>query len=433
MADVDTLLTRLRRELGDYGSPFQSSVVGDGVTTLFDLPVGMIDDTTFQAYVVAAPPRTTPYEEQAPGPPRTSGNTTPLTSPADYTLDSRNGVIILTTALADQATLVVTGTSHKLFTNDELTDALSDAFHQMTHGRTVQDRYYDSTTGFVRYGHMPMTYANLPQVEEYPLVLLAAVEALWTLSTETSFDIDAETATGTAIPRTQRFRQIREQIEALQERFNFFARNLNIGLDRIEVMTLRRVSRTTGRYVPIYVNKEYDDYSPPQRILPPVDQRPVVRPTEVAEYDAELQGGRPYQLGVTLPIDGTGQTFRALLFPSNDVTTPSLGEFTVTVGTITPAGANTAATTQLTLSLTATQTSSLPQNVYYVLYSQATTSDPWYAQLQGAILVASDLVPPSMSIVPVIQTIHLPGETAQNRFLSDPDPYLYTGLPSAPP
>ena len=48
---------------------------------------------------------------------------------------------------------------------------------------------------------------------------------------------------------------------------------LGVGLDRIEVMTLRRVSRQTNRFVPLYDSREWDDNSRPRRRFPPIDQQ----------------------------------------------------------------------------------------------------------------------------------------------------------------
>jgi hypothetical protein len=45
---------------------------------------------------------------------------------------------------------------------------------------------------------------------------------------------------------------------------------LGVGLYAIEVTNLRRVSRTTGRLVPLFREREYDDYTLPERILPPI-------------------------------------------------------------------------------------------------------------------------------------------------------------------
>jgi hypothetical protein len=45
------------------------------------------------------------------------------------------------------------------------------------------------------------------------------------------------------------------------------ANNLNIGPERIDQFSLRRVSRTTNRYVPLYLAKELGDYGPMERIF----------------------------------------------------------------------------------------------------------------------------------------------------------------------
>jgi hypothetical protein len=47
---------------------------------------------------------------------------------------------------------------------------------------------------------------------------------------------------------------------------------MNIGRYKIEMLTLRRVSKTTGRYVPIYIDREFDDWTIyPVRVFPPID------------------------------------------------------------------------------------------------------------------------------------------------------------------
>jgi len=42
---------------------------------------------------------------------------------------------------------------------------------------------------------------------------------------------------------------------------------LGVGLGRAEIGTLRRVSKTTNRLVPVYVVREYDDISRPRRLF----------------------------------------------------------------------------------------------------------------------------------------------------------------------
>jgi len=48
---------------------------------------------------------------------------------------------------------------------------------------------------------------------------------------------------------------------------------MNIGLNAIEMSKIRRVSKTTNRLVPIFEDREYDDYELPRRQLPPIDNR----------------------------------------------------------------------------------------------------------------------------------------------------------------
>ena len=53
--------------------------------------------------------------------------------------------------------------------------------------------------------------------------------------------------------------------------YNRRAQALNIGLERLEVVNLRRVSRTTNRLVPLYKPREVGDYGPIERIYPEID------------------------------------------------------------------------------------------------------------------------------------------------------------------
>jgi hypothetical protein len=45
---------------------------------------------------------------------------------------------------------------------------------------------------------------------------------------------------------------------------------LGLGLGALEVFRLRRVSYTTGRYVPVYRDREIDDPRWPERLYPPI-------------------------------------------------------------------------------------------------------------------------------------------------------------------
>lgn len=139
-------------------------------------------------------------------------------------------------------------------------------------GRTVRHRYRDEH-GFIRFSDEPMTLEALPAVEELPLALLVAANCLWVFATDAAGTTDVDTAGGTHVDRRGRYEQLINQIALVEDRYREICASLNVGLERIEMFDLRRVSRTTGRLVPIFKAQEYDDYSLPVRKIPPVDSR----------------------------------------------------------------------------------------------------------------------------------------------------------------
>lgn len=257
MASEAIILRRLRKELGDLGEPFRQTYRGTGEQDEFDLPTARVAETTLKVYTIAA----------------VGGPATDLTVDTDFTMDWNNGVVRLNDPLPRNALLVVEGTGYGLFSDEELSqDFIRDAILQHTNARTVTTRYKDER-GFIRYEERPVDIESLPEVEELPVAILATIEALWSLSTDAATDIDVTTSEGTHIPRSQRFAQIRAQIDVLTEKYETLCSLLNVGLYRIEVSTLRRVSRTTNRLVPVFTAREYDDATYPTRVLPPIDKR----------------------------------------------------------------------------------------------------------------------------------------------------------------
>jgi len=97
------------------------------------------------------------------------------------------------------------------------------------------------------------------------------IQALWGLLSEYSRDIDVITSESVHIIASQRYRMVQSLIDFWTEEYNRRAAALNIGLERLEVMTLRRVSKTTGYLVPIYKPREIGDYNPLVRVWPPID------------------------------------------------------------------------------------------------------------------------------------------------------------------
>lgn len=254
MADV---IKRVRIELGDTGAPFSDTFTGTGTLTMYDLTEFNIWDVTVTWVKDLVP--------------------TPLVADVDYSLNTQEGRVYLLPpvgALPQGDHLIVSGKANGLFSDEELTMFINDSVLQHTKGREAVERYRD-THGFIKYQETPITLENLPAVEGVLVALRATVEALWALATDAATDIDISTADGTTVPRTQRYRQLRQQIDGLTERYNDLCAQMNVGLNRLEVGKLRRVSRTTGRLVPVFVSREYDDHDLPRREVTPVDTHNV--------------------------------------------------------------------------------------------------------------------------------------------------------------
>lgn len=250
---LSDVIKRVRIELGDQGVPFSDSFTGTGTLADYDLTEVNVWDLDVTWVKDAA--------------------NVHLVEGTDYLVNASEGRLFLkgqATPLPQGDTLIITGFAGGLFSDDELEIFINDALLQHTHGESESERYRDST-GFIKYNKAPITLDNLPDVEGVLIALRATIEALWALATDASTDIDISTADGTSVPRTQRYRQLRQQIDGLTDRYNQLSSMLNVGLNRIEVGRLRRVPRRTERLVPEFESREYDDYKYPQRMLPPID------------------------------------------------------------------------------------------------------------------------------------------------------------------
>ena len=95
------------------------------------------------------------------------------------------------------------------------------------------------------------------------------------LMSEYSRDIDVNTSESVHIPASQRFRMVQSLLSYWSNEYQTQARALNIGVDRIEIFNLRRVSRTTNRFVPLYKTKELGDYGPIERLFPNTDKQVI--------------------------------------------------------------------------------------------------------------------------------------------------------------
>lgn len=225
-----SLIIRTRMELQDTGIPFAANIPVDGISTVFDLPVESISSTAVPPFVIL-------------GGVVISGTSTPA-----YWIDYKHGVISFFTAPQPQgAILGIQGIYYDYFDDDEVAQAVIDAFNLHVNDQDPLP-VIDPVVG----------QPSLDSTEEMLVGILAAVELLRWRSTDTSQQIDVHTPEGVSISRAQRFMQLRQQIGDLEERYNKMAAALGVGLYRIQILNVRRVSYQTGRYVPLFRAQEID-------------------------------------------------------------------------------------------------------------------------------------------------------------------------------
>lgn len=191
----------------------------------------------------------------------------------DYTVDERHGLIKL---LLNPGTypdgLHVHGIHYQWFLDEDL--AFFGTVMIAEHSHNIPNYNPESIVG----------------AEVEILSIGTLVQALWSLTTEFSTDIDVSTPEGISIPAHQRFSQVYQLMSFWQAQYDSKAAMLNLGLNRLEVFTLRRISRLTNRYPPMYRGREIDDPGPPVRVRPPID---IIAPTEYEEEEQYWQ--RAYQ------------------------------------------------------------------------------------------------------------------------------------------
>lgn len=246
MATISSLVDRVRVELGDIGKSFVTQFVADGTTNRFKLHYSPLDGTTVVVYANGVDISSTSSVEES------------------------SGVLVTDEVIADGVEMTVSGMYYRYFTGAELSQIVTNAIAQ--HGAKKTDALGRS-----------ITVDNLPTLEEYPVVVYASTLALYTLATDASFDIDIAAPDGVSIPRSQRYRQLMDMVNTRKEQYRELCTLLGIGMYSIEVFTLRRISKTTNRYVPVYKPQEVDDRSWPQRSslpLPSYGDAPSEWPTE---------------------------------------------------------------------------------------------------------------------------------------------------------
>jgi hypothetical protein len=152
--------------------------------------------------------------------------------------------------------------------------------------------------------HLPALDVPLEALSDVAInaVAIASIcESLWALMTEFARDIDVMTSESIHIPASQRFRMVQALLGQWEAEYQRHATALNIGIDRLEVFSLRRISRTTNRLVPLYRSKEIGDFGPMERLWPPIDSGIVnlEEKDEPLRSDVYVDGDPPQNITIT--------------------------------------------------------------------------------------------------------------------------------------
>lgn len=227
---IDDLTSGARTYLRDFPQYFE---VDAGILNVLTvrLPHPLVSPSSLQVYL-------TP----------TSG-TAALTE--EWQLDERAGLLKMTNAADLSKQLVVAGYHYTWFSDTDLGFYVGKSVNEMSYGNS------GNLDGF-----LPV---------QYDVVMLGGVvHALWSLAMELSLDIDVSTPEGMFIPARQRFTQVIQMLQYWEKEYNDKAAMLNMGLNSLDQSRLRRVAHLTGRYVPVYIDREFDDPCPPERLYPAI-------------------------------------------------------------------------------------------------------------------------------------------------------------------
>ncbi len=322
MATVQSLVDLVRSELGDLPKSFVMQFMADGTTNRFTLHYSPLDATdlfvSFGGVDVSD----------------------------DCSVEESTGVLVTDNLPAEGVEILVSGNYFRYFTTAEIQRFVETALLQHSNNRT-------DSLGRVQ------NVANLPAVEVYPVALLASTLALYTLATDSSFDINVFAPDGVTIPRSERYRQIMDMLNVRKEQYRELCTLLGIGMYRIEVFSFRRISKATNHYVPLYRPQEVDDYSYPERIeltRPTYGDQPSERPYDSVELTAYQDVAFSYSIPYTGNLTTKGVIanirWKAGVLQSHMPFTVSVTSTSSTSHTI-------------TLSLTQEQTKRLAQRMYW--------------------------------------------------------------------
>jgi hypothetical protein len=328
VATTASLVDKVRVELGDQGKSFVTQFVADGTTNRFKIHYSPLDATTVHAWM----------------------DNVDVTE--SVSIEESSGVIVFNTVPEEGSEITISGNYYRYFTGAELANVVENALASHT------AKHVDSLG-------RALIVENLPFVEEYPVVIYATSLALYTLATDASFDIDIIAPDGVNIPRSERYRQLMDMVNMRKAQYQELCAHLGIGMFSIDIFTFRRISKATGRYVPVYRPQEVDDRSWAQRVngdLPIYGDKDYEWPTESGDLTAYQ--GRTFETTITLMGDYTGIDLGAKILNNRGSGNVFRLRFTVERTDNLDSEDNPISTT-LVLSLTADQTLRLARRTYW--------------------------------------------------------------------
>lgn len=333
MASMQQLSDRLRAEIGDIARSFTDTFTGDGATFRFQLSKAPV-----QGYSLTV----------------TVNN---VDKSAFVTIEEGTGMLSFAAGQipANASTIKVYGQAYKYFTDSEISYYINTAFFE--HAAHTTDTNGSRVTQI----------GLLPPIDEYPLVVLASSMALYTLATDAAFDINIMSPDGVSIPRSQRYQQLSNMVQARQEQYKELCKMLGIGLYRIEVATLRRISRMTNKYIPVYRPQEIDDKSLPERVrLNMPDYGDITPPSSVLSRDLSAYSGDDFEIRFQFQFNLASYTPKGevRLFSSGEYAQVGPGLLATFVFTKYSVDGN-GILDGLTVSLPAAKTKDLPKTAYY--------------------------------------------------------------------
>ena len=338
MATIDSLVSRVRMELGDAGKTFVERFVADGSSNRFRIHYAPLD-----AHEIIV---------QVDG----------IDVSNDCAVEESTGILIFDTVPTDGQEIAVSGKYYRYFTTTELEGIVNDALLQHT-ARSV-----DSVG-------RKLTLATLPLVEEQPVAVYAVTLALYILATDSAFDIDIQAPDGVTIPRAERYRQLMQMYHERKQQYQELCTLLGIGMYKIDVFDLRRISKGTNRYIPLFRPQEVDDRSFPNRVQIPLptygDQDPEW-PTTAGEITAYQ--GREFTHTFTIPGNYTGVDLVAHLLQQRG-SVFAIKDFTVVTRT------DTVDNTVLEVSISANDMLRIAERTYWSI--AVVNDDNTWTELQG--------------------------------------------------